>query len=135
METKSKVYSILYNKCPHCHKGNFFNTNNAYDLRYFGVMNNRCSHCNEDFIREPGYYFGASYVSYSLTVGMGIGLYLLLEGVFKLETVSFLIAFGSLLIALLPVFYRISRLIWINFFVHYSEKAACKSIGEKFGQP
>jgi hypothetical protein len=134
MKTKSKMYSILYNKCPHCHKGNFFHTNNAYDLRYFGVMNNKCSHCNEDFIREPGYYFGASYVSYSLTVGMGIGLYLLLEGVFKLETASFLIAFSSLLIALLPVFYRISRLIWINFFVHYSEEAACKSIGEKIGQ-
>jgi uncharacterized protein (DUF983 family) len=123
METKTKVYSILYNKCPHCHKGDFFQTNNAYDLRSFAIMNKSCSHCNEDFIREPGYYFGASYVSYSLTVGMGIGLYLLLEGVFKLETVSFLIIFSSMLLALLPIFYRVSRLIWINFFVHYSEKA------------
>jgi uncharacterized protein (DUF983 family) len=132
MKTKSKVYSILNNKCPHCHKGNFFQATNAYNLRSFGVMNKRCSHCNEDFIREPGYYFGASYVSYSLTVGMGIGLYALLEGVFKLETVSFLIIFSSMLIALLPVFYRISRLIWINFFVHYSENAASKRIGENF---
>jgi uncharacterized protein (DUF983 family) len=126
METTSKIYSILYNKCPHCHSGNFFQTNNAYDLKAFGIMNKRCSHCNEDFIREPGYYFGASYVSYSLTVGMGIALYLLLVGVFQMNTLPFLVAFSCLLIALLPVFYRFSRLIWINFFVHYSKNVGLK---------
>jgi hypothetical protein len=129
MKTNSKVYSILYNKCPHCHNGNFFQTSNPYALKTFGVMNKRCSYCNEDFIREPGYYFGATYVSYALTVGMGIGLFLLLVGVFKMETVPFLFAFSSLLIALLPLLYRCSRLIWINFFVTYSEKSACKNTG------
>jgi hypothetical protein len=122
METKAKLYSILYNKCPHCHNGNFFQANNPYDLKTFGVMNKRCSCCNEDFIREPGYYFGATYVSYTLTVGMGIGLYLLLVGIFKMESIPFLVTFSGLLVALLPVFYRFSRLIWINFFVRYSGK-------------
>ncbi len=131
MQTKTKVYSILYNKCPHCHNGNFFQTNNAYDLKAFGVMNKRCPDCNEDFIREPGYYFGATYVSYSLTVGIGIGLFLLLERMLKMETMSFLIIFSCLLVILLPILYRVSRLIWINFFVSYSKNASHKNVGKE----
>lgn len=127
---KTKLYSILNNKCPHCNQGNFFKTNHPYNLKEFWIMNKRCEHCNEDFIKEPGYYFGASYVSYSLTVGLGIGLFLLLDFVFQVETLTFLIIFSSLLIALLPVLYRVSRLIWINFFVSYSENAFQKMSGK-----
>lgn len=134
MKTESKIYSIFFNKCPHCHTGNFFQTSNPYDLKKFGIMNKRCSHCNEDFIREPGYYFGATYISYALTVGMGIGLFLLLVSIFKMEIVTFLFTFSSLLVVLLPLFYRISRLVWINFFVKYSAGDAHKNVGDKITQ-
>jgi hypothetical protein len=80
-------------------------------------MNNNCSVCNEDFRRETGFYFGAAYVSYGLTVGFGIGLYLLLCVLFDVGTVAFLITFSTLLIVFLPVFFRYSRLIWIHLFV------------------
>mgnify|MGYP006355595341 CR=1 FL=1 len=125
---KTKVYSILNNKCPHCNQGNFFKTNHPYNLKEFGIMNRKCDQCNEDFIKEPGYYFGASYVSYALTVCLGIGLYLLLGIALEMETLSFLIIFSSLLIALLPLLYRVSRLIWINFFVSYSESSYQKAV-------
>lgn len=116
---QSKLYSIVNNKCPHCHKGNFFETNNAYNLKLFSKMNNRCPQCNEDFKREPGYYFGATYVSYTLTVGFGIALFLLFCVVMNISTTVFLWTFSILLVVLLPVFYRLARLIWINFFVSY----------------
>lgn len=127
---KTKVYSILNNKCPHCNQGNFFKTNHPYNLKEFGIMNKKCDKCNEDFIKEPGYYFGASYVSYALTVGLGIGLYLLLGILLEMETIPFLVIFSSLLIALLPLLYRVSRLIWINFFVSYSENSYQKAVGK-----
>jgi uncharacterized protein (DUF983 family) len=116
---QTKLYSIVNNKCPHCHKGNFFETNNAYNLKLFLNMNNRCPNCNEDFRREPGYYFGATYVSYALTVGFGIVLFLLLCVGLNISTTAFLWTFSALLIILLPVFYRLARLIWINLFVNY----------------
>jgi len=81
-------------------------------------MNSECPACKEDFNRETGFYFGAAYVSYGLTVGFGIGLYLLLCVWGNVDTASFVIIFSLLLIALLPVFFRFSRLIWINLFVH-----------------
>ena len=119
---QSPIYSVLNNKCPHCHEGNFFETSNPYNLRRFAVMNSRCPVCNEDFKREPGYYFGATYVSYALTVGIGIAMYVILAGVFDIETIPFIITFSVLLIVLLPVLYRSARLIWIHFFVRYKDK-------------
>lgn len=120
-EKKSPIYSVLNNKCPRCHEGNFFETSNPYNLHSFGRLNDRCPVCNEDFRREPGYYFGATYVSYALTVGFGIGLFLLLCVVFSVEVVPFIITLTTLLILLLPIFYRLSRIIWIHFFVKYKE--------------
>jgi hypothetical protein len=93
--------------------------NNPYDLKNFSKMNDRCPVCNEDFKRETGYYFGAAYVSYGLTVAFGVFLYILLSGIFNVDVIPFLIAFSVSLIILLPVFYRLSRIIWINMFVHY----------------
>lgn len=119
---ESPVYSILNNKCPHCHKGDFFETNNPYDLKKFSRMNDKCSVCNEDFRREPGYYFGATYVSYALTVAFGIGLYIILAGIFDMDTIPFIITLSVLLILLMPLFYRSARLIWINFFVRYKKE-------------
>lgn len=118
---ESKLFSIMNNKCPHCHKGNFWETSNPYDLKRFSKMNTRCPVCNEDFKREPGYYFGATYVSYGMTVAFGIILYAILYGLFEIEVVPFLITFSILLILLLPVFYRLARITWINMFVHYSK--------------
>ena len=115
----TKLYSVLSNKCPHCHKGNFFETNNPYELRKFSHMNSRCPICNEDFKREPGYYFGATYVSYGLTVGFGIALFVLLCVIFSVDVISFLFIFSLILLILLPLFYRLARLIWINLFVSY----------------
>jgi uncharacterized protein (DUF983 family) len=119
---ETKLYSILNNKCPQCHKGNFWETGNPYDLKRFSKMNNRCPVCNEDFKREPGYYFGATYVSYGMTVAFGIALYIILAGIYNIDTISFLIIFSALLVILMPVFYRSARLVWINFFVPYRKQ-------------
>ena len=118
---ETKVFSILNTRCPHCHEGNYFETDNFYDLKRFDKMNRKCPVCNEDFMREPGYYFGATYVSYGLTVAFGVGLYIILSVVFNFDTVPYLITFITFLILLLPVFYRIARITWINLFVAYKK--------------
>jgi hypothetical protein len=85
-------------------------------------MHSNCQVCREDLRRETGFYFGAAYVSYGLTVGFGIGLYLVMCTWLNLDILPFLITFSTLLILLMPLFYRYSRLIWIHMFVHYSRK-------------
>ena len=117
----SKAFAIFKNKCPHCRKGSFFEVNNPYNLKKFDKMHKRCAVCNEDFERETGFYYGAMYVSYGLTVAFGGLLFLLLCCVFNFSVEHFLIVFAITVIVLMPVVYRLSRLLWINMFVKYKK--------------
>jgi hypothetical protein len=91
-------------------------------------MNQRCEVCNEDFRREPGYYFGAMYVSYTLTVGLGVMLYLLMCVGFSATVTQYFVSFIVMLIVLIPIFYRTARIIWINFFVRYEKPIQVQKI-------
>ena len=115
----SALFSIVNNKCPRCHQGDFFESNNPYQLSKFDKMHKRCPVCNEDFERETGYYYGAMFVSYALTVIFGIIVFLLMCVLFNFDAVTFIITFAILQILLMPIFYRTSRLLWINLFVRY----------------
>lgn len=116
---QSMLYSIVNNKCPRCHEGSFFITNNPYNLPKFDKQHDHCEVCGESFEREPGFYYGSMYVSYAWTVAFGVGLFLLIVGLLDYDVVTFLVTFGILQVLLMPFFYRISRLTWINFFVRY----------------
>lgn len=116
------LYSITNNKCPRCHEGSFFVTNNPYNLSKFDKIHHHCEVCGENFEREPGFYYGAMYVSYAWTVAFGVGLFLLVCGILNYDAITFLITFGICQVVLMPFFFRLARLTWINFFVRYKEK-------------
>ncbi len=118
---QSALYSILNNKCPRCHKGNFFENNNPYLLKKFDKMHKNCRVCNEDFERETGFYYGAMYASYGLTVAFGVAVYMLMCVVLNYEAITYLIVFAILQVLLMPIFYRASRLMWINLFVKFKK--------------
>lgn len=117
---KSAVYSITRNKCPRCHQGDFFLEKNPYKLSRFDKMYKRCSVCNEDFERETGYYYGAMYLSYGITVVFGVLVFTVMCALLNFDSTTFLIVFAILQISLMPIFYRVSRLSWINIFVKYN---------------
>ncbi len=118
---QSVLFSVLNNKCPRCHKGDFFETKNPYQLKKFDKMFKRCPACNEDFERETGYYYGAMFVSYGLTVAFGVSVFLVMCVLFNFDAMTYLVVFAILQILLMPIFYRASRLLWINIFVRYKE--------------
>jgi hypothetical protein len=91
--------------------------NNPYRLRTFSAMKDHCSVCGESFSRETGFYYGAMYASYGLSVIMGIILFVIIVLLLHLDILMFLIVFSVLSLLLLPIIYRLSRLIWINLFV------------------
>jgi uncharacterized protein (DUF983 family) len=127
----SKAYSVLANKCPHCHEGDFFVTSNAFDLRNFAKMYDKCPICGEDFRREPGFYFGAAYVSYGLTVTIGIILFVLLYWLLGLSAWVFFGILVGVQIIFMPFFFRSSRLVWINWFVSYEENKISSNANKK----
>ncbi len=120
----SKIKSITTNTCPKCHQGAFFQANNAYNLSKFDKMNSQCSVCHEDFERETGFYYGAMYVSYGLTVGFGLILFVITHFLLHINDLDFIWIFPIVIILLTPLFYRYARLLWINLFVSYDPAAS-----------
>jgi len=115
------LVQILNNECPHCHKGKVFNEKNIFFNIGFPKMNQYCSHCHYKFEKEPGYFFGAMYVNYGLTVAQGIATYLVAQQFFSERFDLRIIAIIALVIVSMASFnIRLSRLLWIYMFKNYS---------------
>jgi len=121
---KTKLYSILYNKCPYCHEGEFFISKNPFNLKKFDKQHDNCSVCKSTYMPENGFYYGAMYVSYGLDIGLGIALFVLSNVIFSWGTTAFLTIFVITLLGLWTIIFRKARLIWINLFVKYDKTKA-----------
>lgn len=120
------LYSVLNNKCPRCRKGNIFSSGNAYKLGEFTSMNEHCPVCNQPTEIEVGFYYGTGYVSYALTVAFSVATLVawwVLIG-FSLDDNRFFWWMGTnavLMIVMQPLFMRLSRSIWLSWFVKYDK--------------
>ncbi|MFT4682852.1 MAG: hypothetical protein ACJAU0_000774 [Flavobacteriales bacterium] len=124
----SKLYSIVKFKCPKCREGDLFVEKNSYKFKTLMDMDDECPNCNEDYKREPGFYFGAAYVSYGLTVALWVACAValmtfnaigLIEYGFSTHPLTLIITGVVTLIVLLPLIARAARAIWIGTFVKY----------------
>ena len=124
----TKRYSIFNLKCPRCHEGEMFETGSYSFVKPFDMLE-RCPKCDLNYFPEPGYYYGAMFISYIWT-----GFFcLLFMGIlfFGLDLDQNLC--WGLLITFMTInfvyIFRISRLMWININVKYDPNAV-----EKFGK-
>ena len=87
-------------------------------------MYETCEVCNQKFNMEPGFWYGTGYVSYALTVAFSVSTFIawwVLIGVsFNDNRVFWWLGINStLLILLQPLLMRLSRTIYLYFFVKY----------------
>lgn len=132
------LYSVLANKCPRCRKGNLFTGRNPYDLRNITTMPEHCPVCGQPTEMEIGFYYGTGYVSYGLSIAFSIFtfiLWLLLIGISLHDNRIFwwLGINIALTILIQPLLMRLSRSIWIAFFVKYEGTAPYRAGGN--GRP
>ncbi|GAB3274874.1 hypothetical protein GCM10027347_48020 [Larkinella harenae] len=121
----TKLYSILFNKCPRCQKGDFFVTSSAYNLKRFDDMHEQCSHCKLRYEAEPGFFVGAMYVSYAYYVAYIIATFVLFSLFFSIDQLNYyLVVLLPTLVVLTPFFFRLARRTWISFFVSYNPEAS-----------
>jgi uncharacterized protein (DUF983 family) len=119
MKFREKLYSIVNNRCPKCHKGNVFEIDNPYNLKRFDKMHGACTCCGETYVKEPGFFYGAMIVSYMLNGALFIFTFLGIYIPFNIEAIPFIVTLGSVIVILSPLTFRISRLVWLNVFVAY----------------
>jgi uncharacterized protein (DUF983 family) len=103
-----RLIAVLAQRCPVCLQGSMFSGPFK--------MNERCPVCGHRFMREPGYFQGAMYVSYVLATAVFLVLVLIIQ----LLLGARLGFWGALAVAvvlqmlLVPRLYRYSRVIWAH---------------------
>ncbi len=125
--TPNYIWSILSMHCPRCRRGPMFKDANPFrklTLGHIFDMPDRCAVCNQKFDLEPGFWYGTGYVSYGLAVGLSFAtfaLWWLFVGISVSDNRVFwwLIVNAITLLALQPWLMRLSRSIYIRFFVRY----------------
>lgn len=121
------ILSIFKNKCPRCRRGNMFQESNPYQLKTVLRMNQRCPVCGQPLDMEPGFYYGTNMISYALAVLFSVFtffLWLFTIGM-SLKDSRFFWWMGANAVALVllqPPLMRLSRSVWIYFFVSYSPR-------------
>jgi uncharacterized protein (DUF983 family) len=118
----SKLYSILFNKCPKCHTGNFWASDNPFKNMFFSTENSckTCENCSLDYELEIGFWYGSMYVSYAISVAVMLLFWSLTTFLFStITTFNEILIIVIAIILVSPLNYHVSRLIWINFFVKY----------------
>ena len=121
------ILTVLQCKCTRCRRGPMFQTSNPYNLKHFMKMNENCPVCGQPLNLEPGFYYGTNMISYALAILICIASFFLwwVTIGFSLQDSRFfwwIAVNGFLLIALQPPLMRISRTLWLSFFVPYSPK-------------
>jgi hypothetical protein len=90
-------------------------------------MPDNCPECNQKFDLENGFWFGTGYVSYALTVAIsvatGVAWFVLIGMSVNDNRIFWWLGLNILLLVIIqPWLMRISRVIYIRFFVSYDEE-------------
>ena len=116
----SNLYSILTGTCPKCQNESMYSDPNLLHVHNSLKMNEKCSHCGFKYQIEPGFFFGAMYVSYGLYVAVGIAAFIVAYYISESLKTAFISIIVTLLV-LFPIIMRLSRSMYINMFVNYED--------------
>src|SRR6476469_5480798 len=121
----SFIVSLLQNKCPRCRRGHMYPSRNVYNLKSLMKMYDRCPVCGQPLNMEPGFYYGTNMISYALAVLICVVTFFLWWAVIGFSLSDnrvfwWLVVNAVLLVRLQPPLMRLSRTIWLSFFVRYS---------------
>lgn len=87
-------------------------------------MHENCPICGQPMQLEVGFYYGTGYVSYALTVAISVAIFIaywVLIGIsIHDNSLYYYLAVNVLLLLIFqPYLMRLSRAIWLSFFVKY----------------
>jgi uncharacterized protein (DUF983 family) len=113
MKKANTFHDILHTKCPKCRQGDMF-VYKTLNLGNLLKMYSACPKCGQDFMPEPGFYFGAMYFSYAINVAIMVTFGVAFEVIFNPDSVYITLASVLLPPLLLsPWNFRISRAIML----------------------
>jgi len=116
MTRRSSISAISKGKCPRCRQGDMF-THNPFVLSKIASMPDKCETCSLRFETEPGFYYGAMYVSYAFSVAILFLNIVTLYFIFNDPAIWVYISSVAVTSTLLyPLVFRYSRIIFLHVF-------------------
>ena len=80
-------------------------------------MHDKCPHCGYTYEREPGYFYGAMYVSYAMVVAvLAVTGFIMFNFLGDPDLIWYVVIIPSLVIVLMPLIFRYSRIIFLHVF-------------------
>ena len=118
------ITSTLTCRCPRCREGKLFQHPVSINFKKNMVMHKECTVCGQASEIEVGFYYGTSYVSYALTVAISVATLVAWYVLIGLSTDDnrffYWLGFNAIFLLLLqPWLMRLSRSLWISWFVKY----------------
>jgi len=120
----TKLYSILTGSCPKCHEESMYENTHPYALSQIFKMHERCSHCGTKYKIEPSFFYGSMYVSYGVGIAFAVAAFVVTFLFMGTSLKTTFIAIVGTLVVFMPLIIRLSRNIWINFFIKYDPSAS-----------
>ena len=115
MKEKSGLVSVFEGTCPQCRREKLF-IHGHYHKKFL-EMNKSCSVCGLQYEREPGFFYGAMYVSYALSVGIFLvtGALVYFVGS-NPDSWVYITSVVGVSLLLYPINFRFSRVLFLHLF-------------------
>lgn len=124
MSQRNGFASILRLRCPKCRMGPLFQSGKISRPGSLFTMHPACPHCKQSFEPEPGFYFGAMFISYGINTALFLISWVALLLIYPDYTLSMLLGILTAVVILsLPLSFRWSRSIWLALFVRFDPGA------------
>jgi uncharacterized protein (DUF983 family) len=107
------VLAIVQEKCPQCSDSKVFHKPKHF-FALIPQMKSACENCGYHYEREPGFYQGAMFVSYGLSLIEGVILFFVLQlAAPNMPTLTVVSSIIALIFLLSMRNFRLSRMIWL----------------------
>ena len=123
VKSNNKIQSIVNLKCPRCHTGDLFLTPTFSFSKPFD-MHKECPLCSQDYEPEPGFYFGAMFISYIFTGFFCLAFTMLLHWVVGWSITASFVALIVVCAVFFVYIFRFARSMWINLNIKYDPQMA-----------
>lgn len=114
----NKLEAAVKMKCPKCYEGDIFESKNPFLFGKMTEMHANCPKCGIKYEKELGFFYGSMYMSYALHIALfvvaTVAYYLYFES--RVDWRIYISMYLSITIILYPIFFRLSRSLWLQLF-------------------
>ncbi len=108
----STALALLELRCPRCHTGKLF-THSAWSFQFMD-MQAECPVCHQTYEPEPGFYYGAMYISSGFSTGILLAIGFLLNYLANDPPVwVYVVTVGVAVLSVAPLLFRYSRAVML----------------------